>query len=241
MANLKYPAELEKLGLRRDELREISLKKVKAILQAKGKEPKDVKDSLDEVLKKILRQDNMTDPSKSDGRCKDSNAFYQLTGALSNQTDSPSKVKSSIPTFAAEKTNAYHLEQNNLFDLLNKDRKLSGKNLTWSSGHLYRDKKRLTAEELCNTLDEVTLAFLDEMGKTEKSVTVTKTRGEEINPMIECLQKIVANRGVTTSVFADDILSDAGYKKWKRHLNLHASFTALWIIVEEVKRNKSYT
>ena len=241
MANLKYPAELEKLGLRRDELREISFKKLKAILQGKGKEPKDVKDSLDEVLKKILRQDNMTDPSKSDGRCKDANAFYQLTGALSNQTDSPSKVKSSIPTFVAEKTNAYHLEQNNLFDLLNKDGKLSGKNLTWSEGYLCREKKRLTAEELCNTLDEVTLVFFGDIGKTAKSMTAMKTRGEEINPMIECLEKIVANRGVTTSVFADDILSEAGYKKWKRHLNLHASFTALWIIMEEVKRNTSYT
>ena len=35
----------KKLGLRRDELREISFKKPKAILQAKEKEPNDVRDS----------------------------------------------------------------------------------------------------------------------------------------------------------------------------------------------------
>ena len=67
-------------------------------MQAKEKEPNDVRDSLDKI----------TDPSKSDGRCKDPNEFYQVTGALSNQTDSPSKEKSSNPTFVAEKTNAYH-------------------------------------------------------------------------------------------------------------------------------------
>ena len=114
MAGLAYPTKLTKLGLRREELREVSEEKVKVILQAKRKELKDVKGSLEEVLKKILRQDNITDSSKSDGRCKDPNEFYQVTGALSNQTDSPSKEKSSNPTFVAEKTNAYHSEQNKL-------------------------------------------------------------------------------------------------------------------------------
>ena len=176
-----------------------------------------MRDSLDKVLKKILRQDNITDPSKSDGRCKDPNEFYQVTGALSNQTDSPSKEKSSNPTFVAEKTNAYHSEQNKLFDLLNEVCKLPGENLTWSGGHLCRDETRLTAEELCNTIDEVTLAFLDEAGPKTDSITTKHRRGEQMNKMLECLEKIVANRGVITSVFADDILSDAGYKKWKRH------------------------
>ena len=169
-----------------------------------------MRDSLDKVLKKILRQDIITDPSKSDGRCKDPNEFYQVTGALSNQTDSPSKEKSSNPTFVAEKTNAYHSEQNKLFDLLNEVCKLPGENLTWSGGHLCRDETRLTAEELCNTIDKVTLAFFDEVGQTDGSVTAEQKRGEEMNAMIECLEKIVANREVTTSVFADDILSDAG-------------------------------
>ena len=236
MAGLAYPTKLKKLGLRREELREVSEEKVKVILQAKRKELKDVKVSLEEVLKKILRQDNITDSSKSDGRCTSPNAFYQVSGALPNQIDSPMKEKSRNPTFAAEKSEAYHSEQNKLFDLLNEDSKLPGENLTWSGGHLCRDETRLTAEELCNTIDKVTLAFFDEVGQTAGSVTAKQKRGEEMNAMIECLEKIVANRGVTTSVFADDILSDAGYEKWKLHLNIHASFTALWVVMEEVKR-----
>ena len=94
--------------------------------------------------------------------------------------------------------------------MLYEDCKLPGENLTWSGGHLCRDETRLTAEELCNTIDKVTLAFFDEVGQTAGSVTAKQKRGEEMNAMIECLEKIVANREVTTSVFADDILSDAG-------------------------------
>ena len=236
MAGLTYPTKLTKLGLRREELREVSEEKVKVILlKAEKKELKDVKGSLEEVLKKILRQDNITDSSKSDGRCKDPNEFYQVTGALSNQTDSPSKEKSRNPTFVAEKSEAYHSQQTELFELLNEVCKLPG-DLTWRDGLLYRNNTPLTAVELCNTIDEVTLAFLDEEGPKKDSITVKTRRGEEMNKMIECLEKIVANRGVTTSVFADDILSDAGHKKWKNHLNIHASFTALWVAMEEVKR-----
>ena len=120
--------------------------------------------------------------------------------------------------------------------MLKEDSKLEGKDLTWRSGHLFRNQTRLTAEELCNTIDEVTLAFFDEVRKKGGSITAKQERGKEMNPMIECLEKIVANRGVRISVFEDNILSDAGYEKWKRLLNLHASFTALWIAMEEVKR-----
>ena len=236
MAGLAYPTKLTKLGLRRDELREVSEEKVKAILQPRGKGLKDVKESLEEVFKKILRQDNITDPSKSDGRCKEPNEFYQVTGALSNQTDSPSKEKSRNPTFVADKQEAYRLEQSKLFDLLKEDSKPLGEDLTWSGGHFCRGQTDLTAEELCNTIDEVTLAFFDEVEEEGDSVTTKQEGGEKMNAMIECLEKIVANRVVRISVFEDDILSDAGYKKWKRLLNLHASFTALWIVMEEVKR-----
>lgn len=236
MAGLAYPTKLTKLGLRRDELREVSEEKVKAILQPRGKGLEDVKESLEEVFKKILRQDNITDPSKSDGRCKEPNEFYQVTGALSNQTDSPSKEKSRNPTFVADKQEAYRSEQSKLFDLLKEDSKLRGEDLTGSGEHFCRGQTDLTAEELCNTIDKVTLAFLDEVGEEGDSMTFKQERGKKMNAMIECLEKIVANRGVRISVFEDDILSDAGYKKWKRHLNLHASFTALWIVMEEVKR-----
>lgn len=50
--------------------------------------------------------------------------------------------------------------------------------------------------------------------------------------MIDCVQTIVANRGVEISLLDYDILSDDG---WKQHLNVYASFIALWVVMEEVK------
>ena len=47
MAGLAFPTKLTKFGLRREELKEVSVEKVKVILQAGGKELKDVKESLE--------------------------------------------------------------------------------------------------------------------------------------------------------------------------------------------------
>ena len=54
--------------------------------------------------------------------------------------------------------------------------------------------------------------------------------------MIECVKKIVANRGVKISLLDINILSDAGDVNWQQHLNVYASFTALWVVMEEVER-----
>ena len=149
MAGLAYPTKLTKLGPRREELREVSEEKVKVILQAKRKELKDVKGSLEEVLKKILRQDNITDSSKSDRRCKNPNEFHHVSGALPNQIDSPSKEKSRNPTFVAEKSEAYHSQQTELFELLKQRLQAAGRfNLErWASSQKqYTSNRRGTLQ-----------------------------------------------------------------------------------------------
>ena len=119
----------------------------------------------------ISRQDNITDPSRSDGRCNQANEFHQDYGALSNQVTSPIREQSRNQSFSEDRSDAYLLAQDKLFDLLKEDQKLPGNEFTQNGGKLCRNQIQLTAEELCNTIDEVTLAFLDEVGRTTDSMS----------------------------------------------------------------------
>lgn len=198
------------------------------------KELRDIQGSFDTVFEKIARQDNITDPSKSDGRCK-ANEFLQTVGALPDGIKSPEQDSSKNESFIGGKGEAYHAAQNKLFYLLRRDCKL-GREFTWSHGALKRKGNiNITAVELCNTIDEITLLFLDEVGKTPNSVTGKAERGKELREMIDCVVDIVANQGVSSWAIEDDIFTASGHKKWKLHLNKMASFTALWISMEEAK------
>ena len=234
MAQLRYPTKLLNKWVRRDALKKVSEEKVKAILCAGDRRPNEVDKSLKEVLPKILRQDNITDQSRSDGRCTIANNEFQLLGALSNQFTSPTGEQNENPSFFHITCKAFLLAQSNLFDLLKSDLKL-GDEFSWNDGILHEKGESLATEEFCNTIDEVTLAFLKEE-KPENSLTAKQNRGKELNAMIACVEEIVTNRAVAASVLEVDILSDDEYTIWKQHLNAHASFTALWIVMEEVKR-----
>ena len=236
MAQLRYPTKLLNKWVRRDALKKVSEEKVQAILRAGERRPDEVNKSLNEVLPKILRQDNITDQSRSDGRCTISNTEFQLLGALSNQFTSPTGEQNENPSFFRDTVKARLLAQSKLFDLLKSDLKL-GDEFTWNNGILHKKGKSLATEEFCNTIDEVTLAFLKEVKVTDDKFATTKqNRGEELNPMIACVKEIVINQAVAASVLEVDILSDDGYTIWKERLNEHASFTALWVVMEEVKR-----
>ena len=236
MAQLRYPTKLPNKWVKRDALKKVSEEKVQAILRAGERRPDEVNKSLKEVLPKILRQDNITDQSRSDRRCTISNTEFQLRGALSNQFTSPTGEQNENPSFFHDTVKACLLAQSKLFDLLKLDLKL-GDEFTWNDGILHKKGKSLATEEFCNTIDEVTLAFLEEVKVTDdKSATTKQNRGEELNPMIACVEEIVINQAVAASVLEVDILSDDGYTIWKKHLNEHASFTALWVVMEEVKR-----
>lgn len=237
MAGLRFPTKIIKSGLRREELEQLTEKKLEAILLAREKQLQYVKLSLGKVLPKISRQDNITDPSRSDGRCNQANEFHQNQGTLSNQVDSPSREQGNNPSYGEKRRDAYLLAQDKLFHLLQKDRKLLEKELTWKEGELSYNQAPLSAEELCNIIDKVTLAFLDEVGRTPADSTSGKIdRGIELNVMIDCVQEIVANRGVEISLLDYDILSGDGCIDWKQHLDVYASFIALWVVMEEVKR-----
>ena len=233
MAGLRYPTKIIKSGLRIEELEHLTEKKLTAILQAREKQLQYVQLSFDMVLPMISRQDNITDPFKSDGRCNQANEFYQERGALSNQIDYPRREQFNNELYGVQRHNEYLLAQDKLFYLLKEDQKLLENELTWKEGVLIKNQIPLSAEELCDTIDEVTLVFLDEVERTPAdSISGKIDRGKELNEMIDCVQTIVANRGVEISLLDYDILSDDG---WKQHLNVYASFIALWVVMEEVK------
>lgn len=100
---------------RREELRQLSGEKLKAILQARRKGPEEVKISSEMVLCNISRQDNITDPSRSERRCENANA---LTGTLPNQTNSPMREQSRNQSFSEDRSDTYHLAQDKLFGCL---------------------------------------------------------------------------------------------------------------------------
>ena len=103
---------------RREELRQLSGEKLKAILQARRKGPEEVKISSEMVLCNISRQDNITArPDLREG-VKMQTHFYQDSGALPNQINSPMREQSRNQSFSEDRSDTYHLAQDKLFGCL---------------------------------------------------------------------------------------------------------------------------
>ena len=76
------------------------------------------------VLCNISRQENITDPSRSERRCENANAFYQDSGALPNQINSPMTEQSRNQSISEDRSDTYHLAQDKLFGCSPRDLKL---------------------------------------------------------------------------------------------------------------------
>lgn len=226
--DLKYPVALRKLELQPNELEELIDGKVKAIWGADRNLTTEIKTSSEKVKKKLCRRSNQTDPSKSDGRRPEANENYQLTGAAPDQISSPVKVAQDNPNLTAVLVKAYHNDQDTLFDLLQQDGKLDSE-LFWSGGHLKRGEHYLSAVEFCNTLDEATRKFLRNEEKVEETGSEAMERRKELREMLEGCNKIFTARAAGGAAIEDDILNENNYKKWKKHVNILASFAALLV------------
>lgn len=222
---LQYPTGLLRLELSPKDLQQVIEGKVTAILKAAVNPVAVANSVVKDVCDKLSRGTNITNPSKSDQRRHTANEFYQITGASPDQVSSPTKVSSEYPSFIRDAQKSYHLEQDKLFDLLRNDSKLD-KELTWREGQLMRNGKVLWSVELCNCMDEVTLAFFNE-AEQETSITTTQERGQKLREMLECVDKILADRIYGGAAIVDDLLKEDNYKKWKKHVEIIASFAAL--------------
>lgn len=186
---------------------------------------------LEEVRKKLCRRTNSTDPSKSDQRYSTGNNFFQETGAAPDVKSSPTAASQGKKSFVKALTKDYHQEQDSLFQLLRNDSKLD-KQLSWNNGSLKRGNTPLSFEELCNTLDEVTLTYFKELAPAERrgtSITTSMNRRSELRKILDCCESILAARIYGGGTLEDDILAPRGYKTWKMHVNIIASFAALMV------------
>ncbi|KAJ7388446.1 hypothetical protein OS493_037514 [Desmophyllum pertusum] len=228
--DLKYPVALRKLELQPNELEELIDGKVKAIWGADRNLTTEIKKSSEKVKKKLCRRTNRTDPSKSDGRQAEANENYQLTGAAPDQKSSPAKASQDNSNLSGDLGKACHEDQDMLFHLLKKDGKLD-RGLAWSGGNLKRGENYLSAVEFCNTLDEATHIFLNEKKVEETGSCMSRAteRRMELREIHEICNKICTARAAGGGAIVDDIFTQNGYSKWKKHANILASFGALLV------------
>lgn len=224
---LTNPARLFKLELQPEELKAMVEDKMRAIWH--GPLTRNMHNSLTEVCRKVCRRTNLADPSKSDRRRTLANDFFQEIGAAPDVESSPSAASQGKKSFVNALTKDYHQEQDSLFQLLQEDSKLD-KQLSWKNGSLERVKTPLSFEELCNTLDEVTLTYFEELAPAKHtSITTSKDRRSELWKILDCCESILAARIYGGGTLEDDILAPRGYKAWKMHVNIIASFVALTV------------
>ena len=103
-------------------------------------------------------------------------------------------------------------------------------------GYLKRNGENVTYIEMCNILDEATKMFMVE--EKENSITQCVNREESLRPIYDLCNAVVTARLSVRATFKDNILDvddAAGYKKWKRHICIIASFAALMVSLHNLR------
>lgn len=225
---LKYSFRFPKLEISPQELGVMIEGKTRAIWS--GPLPRKMNRSVDEVTKSLGRRTNTTDRKSSDQRRGTANENFQEAGALPNQTTSPIEAQKQNPNYAQEVTNAYREDQTLLFDLLIENEYLET-GITIAGSKLVKDGVALTCKETCNALDDATRKILN-LAMAEGSITVGSAEREPLSKMNELCNKVAVKRLAVNGVFEDNLLdndNNSGYKKWRNHVFMLASFTALMV------------
>lgn len=225
---LKYSFRFPKLEISPQELGVMIEGKTRAIWS--GPLPRKMNRSVDEVTKSLGRRTNTTDPKSSDQRRSTANENFQETGALSNQTTSPIGAQTQDPNYTQKVTKAYHEDQKSLFGLLIENGYLET-GIKIAGSKLVKDGVELTCKETCNALDDATRKILT-LAMAEGSITAGSLEREPLSTMYELCNKVAVNRLAVNGVFEDNLLdndNNSGYKKWRNHVFMLASFTALMV------------
>lgn len=149
---------------------------------------------------------------------------------MSNQTTSPIGAQTQDPNYTQEVSQAYHEDQTLLFDLLIENNYLeNGITRQVDGSKLMKDGAQLTCEETCNALDDATRMILN-LPMVEGSITVGSAEREPLRKMDELCNQVAVKRLAVHGIFEDDLLDDgSGYREWKKHVLVIASFTALMV------------
>lgn len=225
---LKYSFRFPKLEISPQELGVMIEGKTRAIWS--GPLPRKMNRSVDEVTKSLGRRTNTTDPKSSDQRRSTANENFQEAGALSNQTTSPIGAQTQDPNYTQKVTKAYHEDQKSLFGLLIENGYLET-GIKIAGSKLVKDGVELTCKETCNALDDATRKILT-LAMAEGSITAGSLEREPLSTMYELCNKVAVNRLAVNGVFEDNLLdndNNSGYKKWRNHVFMLASFTTLMV------------
>lgn len=84
------------------------------------------------------------------------------------------------------------------------------------------DSNKASGVELCNSLDEITKKFLNDMH--DGSSTSDKQDRKKLGQMYESSIEVATRR--ISSAYDDNILDVKTYNKWAKHVKIIASFAA---------------
>ena len=230
MAQLTYPVKFLKLEILPEELHALIKEKVQSILTEQAcQSPEQMTESIKEVSRMLGRKTKKGGDGL-DLRFTIANANFQEAGAASSQsaTTSPRRTALANPEFVPNQAKDVHDYQETLFTLLIEDEKLPGVYKV-EGGYLKINGNNLTYIEMCNILDEATKMFMVE-GKS--SITQCVNTGQSLRKIYDSCNAVVTARLSLHATFEDNILdvdNAAGYKKWKKHICIIASFAALMV------------
>ncbi len=133
--------------------------------------------------------------------------------------------------------------QRNLWEKLEKDGKLPNL-VSDADGNLTKEStaQQLSAVELCDVLDEAAKSFVEEFVESYNVQAPNQEHVERRNKLkaiIDPSFRVTVFRIASMTLFDDDILTSVGYKEWRKHLWLVASFATLTIALDLYDHGKS--
>lgn len=228
---LRYPVQLNKLELSRNEIKDILSSKVRAIF---GCGPIDelMMTAIKEVTQSLAIRTNQDE--SVDQRGSVANENYRLQSATPDQNTSPNKAASQNPTYVPDQKKALSDEQEMLFSLLIQDEAVDDTNLEILHGNLKRGGIKLKHIELCNVLDEATKCYLETNTPLNQSISSLRHDGEKIQKLNDYCLAVVTRRKAISETFDDNILDEKAYKKWAKHVEIIASFGTLLVSLKRL-------
>lgn len=107
--------------------------------------------------------------------------------------------------------------------------------ITNREGYLYRREKMLTAPELCNVIDLLTVDLIRDLSMLRENANAQRPI-VNFNKVSELCEDILLDRFTTGQASIDDLMDEGDCQSWKAHVMVMISFAALMAVVEMTKK-----
>lgn len=212
---------LEKFALDTSEVEKLLISKVKCFVD----EPK--MKVIDYIKKKTVLRENAKGEGKLDQR-RSANKRLVEKGDIPNEWDSPNKVKNDtsnkqgVQRFDRELHSGYHDAQALFFrslqamDMLNLP-----SNIKLENGNLKRNGSKITTEEFCEVVDDITNMFVEKY--SNKLIPFENTHMIDAYQSCEtvCIKRFLMDMAVP-----NNLLEFKSYKIWRSHVLVYSCFAA---------------